>query len=133
MLYHALVAESRRDDSLDDVRSAALDRARRLVDLLERQRTDPRWDVPAVLRGPGALVVRGDVGTYKIHLGSANILMEPDDAYLCIVPAGRKGDGKVFLPFEDERLSLILSKAFLLAADTRITDVTILRQIKRGA
>ncbi|MGP4050002.1 DUF4132 domain-containing protein [Streptomyces sp. 2A115] len=79
------------------------------------------------------LIVRGDLRTYKIHLGSANILMEPDDAYLCIVPSRGKGDGKVFLPFEDERLSLILSKAFLLAADTKITDETILRQIKRGA
>ncbi|TFV33009.1 hypothetical protein E4K10_28240 [Streptomyces sp. T1317-0309] len=71
--------------------------------------------------------------TYRVHLGSANILMEPDDSYLCIVPSRGKGDGKVFLPFEDERLSLILSKAFLLAADTDITDETILRQIKRGA
>ncbi|MFI5676359.1 DUF4132 domain-containing protein [Streptomyces cellulosae] len=79
------------------------------------------------------LVVRGDLTTYRIHLGSANILMEPDDAYLCIVPARRSGDGKVFLPFEDDRLSLILSKAFLLAADTKITDETILHQIKRGA
>ncbi|MEU6218936.1 DUF4132 domain-containing protein [Streptomyces sp. NPDC047022] len=79
------------------------------------------------------LIVRGDLGTYKIHLGSANILMEPDDAYLCIVPSRGKGDGRIFLPFEDERLSLILSKAFLLAADTNITDKTILRQIKRGA
>ncbi|MEU6218935.1 DUF4132 domain-containing protein [Streptomyces sp. NPDC047022] len=79
------------------------------------------------------VIVRGDLRTYKIHLGSANILMEPDDAYLCIVPARRSGDGRVFLPFEDERLSLILSKAFLLAADTNITDESILTQIKRGA
>jgi hypothetical protein len=78
------------------------------------------------------LVVRGDLRTYKIHLGSANILMEPDDSYLCIVPSARKRDGNVFLPFEDERLALILSKAFLLAADTKITDETILLQIKRA-
>ncbi|MFE1863283.1 DUF4132 domain-containing protein [Streptomyces anandii] len=79
------------------------------------------------------LVVRGDLGTYRIHLGSSNILMEPDDRYLCIVPSRGKGVGKVFLPFEDERLSLILSKAFLLAADTAITDESILTQIERGA
>ncbi|MFE0509513.1 DUF4132 domain-containing protein [Streptomyces sp. NPDC058964] len=79
------------------------------------------------------VIVRGDLRTYKIHLGSANILMEPDDSYLCIVPARRPADGKVFLPFEDDRLSLILSKAFLLAADTSITDESILTQIKRGA
>lgn len=77
------------------------------------------------------LVVRGDLRTYRIHLGSANILMDPDGAYLCVVPARRKSEGGVFLPFEDDRLSLILSKAFLLAADTEITDETIRRQIGR--
>jgi hypothetical protein len=59
--------------------------------------------------------------------------MEPNASYLCIVQARRSGDGKVFLPFEDDRLSLILSKAFLLAADTEITDRSILGQIERGA
>ncbi|WP_438874585.1 DUF7737 domain-containing protein [Symbioplanes lichenis] len=76
------------------------------------------------------LRVRGTRAVYKIHLGSGNILMEPDDAYLCIVP-GRRG-ARVTLPFDDdERLSLILSKAFLLAADDKITDATILRQLPR--
>ena len=42
MLYDALMAEARRNDSLDDVRSAALDRSRWLVDLLERRRTEFR-------------------------------------------------------------------------------------------
>ncbi len=79
------------------------------------------------------LVVRGDLRTYKIHLGSANILMEPDDSYLCIVPSRRPGRHEVFLPFEDDRLALIVSKAFLLADDTSITDETILAQIKRGS
>ncbi|MFB4275383.1 MULTISPECIES: DUF7737 domain-containing protein [unclassified Nonomuraea] len=75
------------------------------------------------------LVVRGDLRTYKIHLGSGNILMEPNDAYLCIVPGGA-GD-QVFLPFEEDggMLSIVLSKAFLLAADTEITDPSITRQI----
>src|SRR5207245_586105 len=31
------------------------------------------------------LVVRGALRTYKIHLGSSNILMGPNDTYLCIV------------------------------------------------
>ncbi len=80
------------------------------------------------------LVVRGDLRTYKIHLGSSNILMEPNDQYLCIVPgrgAARAGaDGAVFLPFEgDERLAVILSKALLLADDRTITDESIKRQI----
>ncbi|MEV0173482.1 DUF4132 domain-containing protein [Streptomyces sp. NPDC050803] len=79
------------------------------------------------------LIVRGDLRTYRIHLGSANILMEPDGAYLCIVPTRRKGDSTVFLPFEDDRLSLILSKAILLADDTGITDPSIRTQIERAA
>ncbi len=81
------------------------------------------------------LVVRGDIHTYKIHLGSANIIMSPNDQYLCIVQGrGRALDapGDVFLPFEgDNVLSLILSKAFMLAADTKITDPTILSQLRR--
>ncbi|MFA1538968.1 DUF4132 domain-containing protein [Actinomadura monticuli] len=83
--------------------------------------------------GDRHLVVRGELRTYKIHLGSANIAMEPDDAFLCVVPERRAPGAKVFLPFEDERLALILSKAFLLAADDTITDESILTQIKRGA
>ncbi|MGP3959443.1 DUF4132 domain-containing protein [Nonomuraea sp. 3N208] len=76
------------------------------------------------------LVVRGDLRTYKIHLGSANILMEPNDAYLCIVSAGDPHAG-LFLPFEEDgRLALILSKAFLLANDTAITDPSITRQLR---
>jgi hypothetical protein len=42
MPHDALAAESRRNDSLDDVRSAALDRVGRLVDLLGRQRAEFR-------------------------------------------------------------------------------------------
>jgi hypothetical protein len=79
------------------------------------------------------LVVRGDLRTYKIHLGSGNILMEPNDQYLCIVPdrGGHTGTESLVLPFEgDGGLSVILSKALLLAADTKIEDETILRQIR---
>jgi hypothetical protein len=78
------------------------------------------------------LVVKGKVRTYRIHLGSGNILMEPNDQYLCIVPKqGEVEDGKVLLPFEGDRtLSVILSKAFLLAEDNKIKDETIVRQIE---
>ncbi len=79
------------------------------------------------------LVVRGDIRTYKIHLGSGNILMTPNDQYLCIVQ-GRSASApgeKLYLPFEgDAVLSIIISKALLLADDARITDTTIANQIK---
>ena len=80
------------------------------------------------------LKVKGKKRTYKIHIGSSNILMEPNDQYLCIVPARGKDKNleNVFLPFEGDRgLSLVLSKAFLLANDDKITDSTILSQIRR--
>lgn len=81
------------------------------------------------------LVVRGDIRTYKIHLGSGNILMEPNDQYLCIVPSRRSGEmgkDKLFVPFEgDQTLAIILSKAFLLAEDKKITDQSIIRQLKK--
>jgi len=81
------------------------------------------------------LVVKGDLRTYKIHLGSGNILMTPNDQYLCIVPsrgAASVAGEKVFLPFEgDTLLSVILSKALLLADDTRIEDASIVSQIRK--
>jgi hypothetical protein len=77
------------------------------------------------------LVVTGRKHTYRIHVGSGNILMSPNDRYLCIVPArDRKPAGVRFLPFEgDEILSVVLSKALLLADDHRITDPSIVRQL----
>jgi hypothetical protein len=80
------------------------------------------------------LIVKGKKRTYKIHIGSTNILMEPNDQYLCIVPDRSKKDttGNLFLPFEgDSGLAVILSKAFLLAEDDKITDSTITSQIDR--
>ena len=80
------------------------------------------------------LRVKGELRTYRIHLGSGNIQMDPNAQYLCIVPgegAAHKPMEGVFLPFDGDRvLSIILSKAFLLAADSKIKDPTILSQIK---
>jgi hypothetical protein len=77
------------------------------------------------------LRVEGKRGAYKIHLGSGNILMEPNDQYLCIVPA-TTGRVDVHLPFEgDNMLSIVLSKAAMLAADDKITDRSILSQLER--
>jgi hypothetical protein len=79
------------------------------------------------------LRVKGQLRAYRIHLGSGNIQMEPNAQYLCIVPgqgASSKSSEGVFLPFEGDRvLSIILSKAFLLAADSKIKDPTIVSQI----
>lgn len=76
------------------------------------------------------LVVKGKLRIYKIHLGSTNILMEPNNEYLCIVSDQSKKEKNVFLPFEgDQQLSIILSKAFMLTEDDKIDDKTIMSQI----
>ncbi len=79
------------------------------------------------------LHIQGMKHSYKIHIGSGNILIQPDDRYLCIVP-GRGKDKTVealYLPFEGDRgLSIVLSKAFMLAEDNKITDKTILSQLR---
>jgi hypothetical protein len=75
------------------------------------------------------LIVDGKLKSYKIHLGSSNIQILPDNQYLCIV--GTKPYEKVMLPFSGDRtLALILSKAFLLVNDDKIKDPSIVSQIK---
>jgi hypothetical protein len=79
------------------------------------------------------LIVEGGLNTYWIHLGSGNVMMEPGSRYLCIVRDGssdRRRSGP-FLPFEDTMLSVILSKALLLADDRRIEDPAIVSQLGR--
>lgn len=77
------------------------------------------------------LEVRGDLHTYKIHLGSGNILRTPNDQYLCIVPKAGGGHDTGYLPFEgDGMLSVILSKATMLSRDKEITDPTIVSQLR---
>lgn len=114
--------------SFGDLTESAETRRAALERLLPRTRIADRVSLD------GRFVrVRGQLRTYKIHIGSGNILMEPNDQYLCIVPSRDKGPDRIFLPFEEDggRLSLIVSKAFLLADDVTITDPSILRQIQR--
>jgi hypothetical protein len=100
-----------------------------LARLLPRTRIADRVEL-----GDRYLRVRGNRGTYRVHLGSANVLIEPDDRYLCVVPASSARAKRVMLPFDgDGVLSVILSKALLLADDDKITDPTILRQLERRA
>jgi hypothetical protein len=77
--------------------------------------------------------IKGKLASYRLHLGSAAIHVEPG-AYLCVVPArwGQKHE-KLFLPFdaEDLKTSEVVSKVLLLAEDERIKDESILSQIRR--
>ncbi|WP_052707369.1 DUF4132 domain-containing protein [Streptomyces rubellomurinus] len=94
----------------------------------------PRLAVGGRCRVDGRfLEVRGELRTYRIHLGSGNVLMAPDDTYLCIVPGSDEpAAGRSYLPFEgDGMLAIVLSKAVLLANDTAITDPSITSQLAR--
>ena len=121
-----------RQVSFGDLSATAKTRREVLERLLPKLKIAPQCSL-----GERFLVVQGSLRKYKIHLGSANILMEPNDRYLCIVPdrssAGSRSSKDVFLPFEgDGTLSVILSKAFLLADDEKIKDAGIVNQIRSG-
>jgi hypothetical protein len=115
--------------SFGDLTAAGSMRMQALSDLLPILKIADRCEIKDKF-----LIVRGDLRTYKIHLGSGNILMEPNDQYLCIVSDRRVQDksvSKVRLPFAgDNVLSMIISKAFMLAEDKKISDQSILNQIK---
>lgn len=114
------------DYAFGDLSQTAQTRRDVLAKLLPRLKIAARCELDGRF-----LKVKGSLRTYKIHLGSGNILMEPNDQYLCIVPGRTADTGPLFLPFEgDGTLAVILSKAFLLAADDTIADPTITRQIK---
>lgn len=114
--------------SFGDLNGSARTRKEVLERLIPKLKIADRCTV-----GERFLEVRGQRHTYSIHLGSGNILISPQGKYLCIVPAQAqidKAGEKLFLPFEGDRtLGIILSKAFMLAADDKITDPTILRQL----
>ena len=118
------------DFSFGELNESAESRREALARLLPRmKKLEGRWELEARF-----LKLQGELRSYRIHLGSGNILMEPNDQYLCIVPGrgargARRGDG-LFLPFEGDRtLSVILSKALMLVDDTNISDPSIAAQI----
>ncbi|MFD0917130.1 DUF4132 domain-containing protein [Pseudahrensia aquimaris] len=76
------------------------------------------------------LTVTGKKHNYAIHIGSGAVCLMPQRRHICIVPAGLPSTNTIYLPFTgDTTLSLILSKARLLADDDKITDPVILGQI----
>ncbi|HEU0097432.1 MAG TPA: DUF4132 domain-containing protein [Allosphingosinicella sp.] len=74
------------------------------------------------------LMVQGRRHLYRIHLGSGACFR--GERHICIVPKPAAEEGRIWLPFEGDRtLSIIISKALLLADDDKITDPVILRQL----
>ncbi|WP_428523569.1 DUF4132 domain-containing protein [Roseibium sp.] len=76
------------------------------------------------------LHVKGVRHEYAIHLGSGAVQLMPDARHICIVRAPVAAKRAIRLPFEgDQILSLILSKALMLAQDDKITDPVIQSQL----
>lgn len=83
-----------------------------------------------VTLGERHVEVRGIKRSYRIHIGSGAVHRGPDGRHVCIVPDRAATRADVRLPFEgDGTLSLVLSKAIMLADDDKITDPVILAQI----
>lgn len=89
----------------------------------------PRLKIaPRLVLDERYLSVQGTRHRYRIHLGSGACFR--GERHICIVPAQERVSSKVWLPFEGDRtLSIILSKAALLANDDKITDPVILAQL----
>lgn len=69
--------------------------------------------------------IKGHLGDYSVHLGSALVHRQPGGA-LCIIPVGSQHRGRLFLPFaDDDPETAVVSKVLLLAKD-KIQDPTIL-------
>lgn len=76
--------------------------------------------------------VAGKLASYRIHLGSGNIHIQPGN-YLCVLRAQQR-DASLYLPFVDTdlRMAEIVSKIYLLMKDDKIKDGSILAQIKKS-
>ena len=93
------------------------------------ERIMPRLKIaPKLKLGNRYLVVQGTRHEYEIHLGSG--ACSRSGRHICIVPKSTAEGDRIWLPFEGDRtLSIIISKAMLLAADDKITDPVILGQL----
>jgi hypothetical protein len=76
-------------------------------------------------------LIKGQLGDYSVHLGSANVHRQPGGS-LCIIPVGSQHRGRIFLPFADDdpKTAEVVSKVLLLAEDKKIQDPTILEQLR---
>ncbi len=76
-------------------------------------------------------LVDGELGKYRIHLGSGVVHKLPGGA-LCIVPVHAQHRGRLFLPFADDdpKTAEVISKVLLLARDSEIQDPMIVAQLR---
>jgi Family of unknown function (DUF5724)/Domain of unknown function (DUF4132) len=78
-------------------------------------------------------LIKGDLGEYSVHLGSAVTRKMPGES-LFIVAIHSQHRGRLFLPFADDdpKTAEVMSKVLLLARDKEIRDPNILDQLRQG-
>ncbi|MEM8780535.1 MAG: DUF5724 domain-containing protein, partial [Cyanobacteria bacterium P01_G01_bin.49] len=76
------------------------------------------------------VLIKGKLGSYSVHLGSAVVHRQPGGS-ICIIPVHSQHRGRLFLPFADDdpKTAEVVSKVLLLAKDQDIKDPTILEQL----
>lgn len=75
--------------------------------------------------------VRGRLASYRLHIGSAEVRVDPGD-HPCILPQATAPPGEIYLPFADEDATCeeVVRKVLLLAGDHRIADEAVLARIR---
>ena len=78
-------------------------------------------------------LIKGEMGEYSVHLGSAVTRKMPGET-LFFVPVHGQHRGRLFLPFADDdpKTAEVMSKVLLLARDKEIKDPNILDQIRQA-
>ncbi len=78
-------------------------------------------------------LIKGELGDYSVHLGSAATRKMPGESLL-MVAVHSQHRGRLFLPFadDDSRTAEVVSKVLLLARDREIKDPNILDQIRQS-
>jgi len=75
-------------------------------------------------------IIKGKLGEYSIHLGSA-IVQQMPSRYLSVLAIQSQHRGRIFLPFmdDDPRTAELIAKILMFSKDDKIQDPTILQQI----
>ena len=87
--------------------------------------------LPGVAVEDDFVSVRGRIARYRVHVGSAEVRVDPGD-HACILPKASVPAGDIYLPFADEdaRCEDVVRKVLLLASDHQIADETVLARIR---
>ncbi|MBI3724326.1 DUF4132 domain-containing protein [bacterium] len=76
--------------------------------------------------------VQGELGSYRVHLGSANVHKEPQGRFVAFPRPAREIAPRVYLPDDaalDPRTAEVVARVLLLAGDALVTDPALAAQL----